>query len=289
MGKVRVGMCQLRVVYGDAEDNLARAAGLVRDAASQGADICVIPECADLGWANPHALELASPIPGPVSDAYCAMARENGVYVVAGITERDGERAYNAAILVSPEGEILFKHRKINVLTGVEDVYSVGDRLGVTETKLGKIGIDICADNWKQSLPIGHALARMGAQIILSPSSWAVLPDRDLAKNPFGSTWTIPYEELSRIYGIPVVGEQRRARHRGQLGGPQGHWRLHRLRQQRRDALHAPLRRGPGVRARRGGRGPRARAQRHRARRLRLRAAEGAWWRGVTVRQPARG
>lgn len=206
MGKVRVGMCQLRVVYGDAKDNLARAAGLVRDAASQGADICVIPECGDLGWANPHALELASPIPGPVSDAYCAMARENGVYVVAGITERDGERAYNAAVLVSPEGEILFKHRKINVLTGVEDVYSVGDRLGVTETKLGKIGIDICADNWKQSLPIGHALARMGAQIILSPSSWAVLPDRDLAKNPFGSTWTIPYEELSSIYGIPVVG-----------------------------------------------------------------------------------
>ena len=206
MGKLRVGMCQLRVVYGDAKDNLERAAGLVRAAVADGAQICVIPECGDLGWANPNALELSSPIPGPVSDAYCAMAHENGVYLVAGITERAGDRAYNAAILVSPEGEILFKHRKINVLTGVEDVYSVGDRLGVTETELGTIGIDICADNWKQSLPIGHALARMGAQIILSPSSWAVLPDRDLTKNPFGSTWMIPYEELSSIYGIPVIG-----------------------------------------------------------------------------------
>ena len=52
---------------------------------------------------------------------------------------------YNAALLISDQGKILLHHRKINVLTGVEDVYAIGDRLAVAETPFGRIGIDICA------------------------------------------------------------------------------------------------------------------------------------------------
>lgn len=206
MKKIKIAMIQMKVVFSELEKNINHAKELVQTAAQLGADICVLPECLDLGWANPKAGTLAYPIPGKVSDAYCKMAKENGVYMVAGLTEKCGDRIYNAALLISDKGVILHKHRKINVLTGVEDVYSVGDRIAVTETPLGVIGIDICADNLIQSLSIGHTLARMGAQMILSPTAWAVTADRDPVKYPYGQEWHIPYSELSEIYGIPVIG-----------------------------------------------------------------------------------
>lgn len=199
-------MIQMKVVFNELDKNVLHASELVKEAAQKGAEICVLPECLDLGWGNTKAPKLSFPIPGKVSDAYCAMAKENQVYIVAGLTEKCGERVYNAALLISDKGEILHKHRKINVLTGVEDVYSIGDRIAVTETPLGTIGIDICADNAVQSLSIGHTLARMGAQMILSPSAWAVTPDRDVEKEPYGQEWHTPYSELSGIYNIPVIG-----------------------------------------------------------------------------------
>lgn len=206
MENLKVGMIQMLVAFGEAQTNIRRADELVAEAVAQGAQICVLPECMDLGWANPEAPQLACPIPGKTSDAYCEIARKNQVWLVAGITEKCDNVVYNAALLISDKGEILHKHRKINVLTGVEDVYAIGDAIAVTETPFGTIGIDICADNAVQSLSIGHTLARMGAQVILSPSAWAVLPDRDPVKEPYGNEWHVPYRQLSELFEIPVIG-----------------------------------------------------------------------------------
>lgn len=202
---LKIAMLQMKVEFHEADKNLSHAETLVKEAVTQGAQICVLPECMDLGWGTPKAAELAAPIPGKTSDALCKIAKENHVYLISGITERDGNDIYNTALLISDEGVILGKHRKINVLTGVEDVYSIGNMLSVIPTPLGKIGIDICADNSMQSLSIGHTLARMGAQIILSPCAWAVPADRD-PKKPYGMEWIMPYSHLSQIFGIPTIG-----------------------------------------------------------------------------------
>jgi predicted amidohydrolase len=128
-------------------------------------------------------------------------------YVVAGLTERAEAKIYNAAILIGPDGRILLKHRKINVLDIAQDLYATGDRLSVAETPLGTIGINICADNFSSSLALGHALARMGAQVLLSPSAWAVDADYDHAQNPYGKNlWKPAYTTLARLYEMPVVG-----------------------------------------------------------------------------------
>jgi len=204
--KLMVGMIQMEVIFHEADKNLQRARELIENAVKQGAQICVLPECLDLGWGTPEAERLAYPIPGKTSDVLCEIAREHQVYLVAGITERADERIYNTALLISDQGEIMGKHRKINVLTGVEDVYSIGNQVSVFETPLGTIGIDICADNAVQSLSIGQTLARMGAQIILSPCAWAVLPDRDPVKEPYGNEWHVPYAQLTGEYEIPIIG-----------------------------------------------------------------------------------
>lgn len=202
----RVGMAQTLVEGGKPEANLRRAANAVRIAAEQGCRLVVLPECLDLGWTDPSARELAQPIPGPHSDVLANAAREAKVFVVAGLVERAGSRLYNAAILISPTGEILLHHRKLNELDIALDLYCIGDRLGVVETELGTLGLAICADNFGSSLAVSHVLARMGAQVILSPSAWAVDADHDNTRDPYGKLWRDSYTELARLYDVTVLG-----------------------------------------------------------------------------------
>lgn len=206
-----LGMGQMRVVGGDAPGNLERAVEMIQHAAAQGCALVVLPECMDLGWTHPSADTLSQPIPGAHSDVLCRAARDANIYVVAGLVERAGTRCYNAAVLISPEGEILLKHRKINELEIAQDLYATGDSLRVVETPLGTIGVNICADNFVNSLVIGHALARMGAQILLSPSAWAEPQEYQPSKAPDGlwrydASWKEAYTTLARLYDMTVAG-----------------------------------------------------------------------------------
>ncbi len=201
-----VALGQMLVEGGAPASNLKRAEAMIRRAAKQGCRLVVLPECMDCGWTHPDSLRLAEPIPGPRSDRLEKAAQAAGIYVAAGLTERDGRQVYNAAVLISPQDGILLKHRKINELAIAHDIYAIGDRLGVARTPLGTIGLNICADNFPDSLALGHSLARMGAQVILSPSAWAVDADHDNAENPYGPFWRESYAKLSRMYDLTVIG-----------------------------------------------------------------------------------
>ena len=154
--------------------------------------LIVLPECLDLGWTHPSAQSLAQPIPGSSCDVLTQAAIGTGIYVAAGLTERDGPRIYNAAVLIAPDGTILLKHRKINLLDIEQPLYAIGDRLQVARTPFGVIGLNICADNFPDSLALGHALGRMGAQLLVSPSAWAVPADHDPQREPYGALWEGP-------------------------------------------------------------------------------------------------
>jgi predicted amidohydrolase len=201
-----LALAQTLVEGGRPGPNLDRAVAAVRRAAELGCRVVVLPECLDLGWTHPSARELAQPIPGPHFDRLADAARSAGVFVAAGLVERSGPRLFNAAVLIGPTGALLLHHRKINELDIALDLYSVGDRLGVVETELGTLGLAICADNFSDSLAVGHVLARMGAQVILSPSAWAVDADHDNIRNPYGKLWLDAYSELARLYDVTVVG-----------------------------------------------------------------------------------
>jgi len=199
-------MAQMLVEGGQPARNLQRAERMIRDAARQGCDIVVLPECMDLGWTHPSVPELAQEVPGAISERLAAAAISEGIHVCSGLTERAGQRFYNAAVLISPGGEILIKHRKINELPIARHLYTSGDRLSVTDTSLGRIGVTICADNLSDSLVFAHALARMGAQMILSPCTWAMPPEHDDTTEPYGATWIKPYTTIAKLYDVPVIG-----------------------------------------------------------------------------------
>jgi len=203
---LRLAMAQMKAEWGEPERNLAHAAELIAEGSAQGCSAVVLPECMDIGWTHPDAHKLARPIPGERSEALAEAAWKGGVWVVAGLTEKDGKRVYNTAVLVSPDREIVLKHRKINILKIAQPYYAIGDRLGVAHTPMGTIGVNICADNFGNSLVFAHSLARMGARLIISPSAWAVDADHDNEKEPYGRGWKESYKTIARMYGIPIVG-----------------------------------------------------------------------------------
>lgn len=203
---VRIGMAQILVEGGQSDANLGRAVAMVARAAAEGCAVVVLPECLDFGWTHPSARERAEPIPGGISERLSAAARDNGIYVVAGLTERAGDRTYNAAVLIGPGGEALLKHRKINELDIAHDVYDVGDSLAVARTPIGTIAVNVCADNFPDTLVFAHAQARMGAQLLLSPSAWAVDADHDDATDRYGALWETGYTSLARLFDLAVVG-----------------------------------------------------------------------------------
>lgn len=206
MKTVRVGMGQMLVEGGKPEANLTRAVRMIEEAGRRGYDVVVLPECLDLGWTHPSARDLAQPLPGPHSDRLAEAARRAGIHVVAGLVERDGDRLYNAAALISPEEDLLLKHRKINELDIAHDLYSLGDRLGVADTPFGRVGVTICADNFPGTLAFGESLARMGATFLLSPCAWAVDADHDNGSEPYGGLWKGAYSTLAEKFPITVVG-----------------------------------------------------------------------------------
>ena len=202
----RIGMGQILVEGGRPEANLGRAIAMVGRAAADGCEIVVLPECLDVGWTHPSARDLALPVPGARSDSLAAAARAHRVHVVAGLTERAGDRIYNSAVLIGPDGKILLKHRKINELDVGHELYSVGESLGVARTPLGKIAVSVCADNFPDTLVFAHTQARMGAQLLLSPSAWAVDADHDDATDRYGALWETAYTSLARLFDMAVVG-----------------------------------------------------------------------------------
>jgi predicted amidohydrolase len=206
MKKLKLGLGQLLVEGGEPYRNLERAVKMIKAAATNKCDMILLPETFDLAWTHPTALTEAQPIPGEFSDILCSEAAANNIFVCAGLTEKRDNKIYNTAILIDRTGKIITKYHKINLLEVEFPFYEVGDTLNVAETEFGKIGLNICADNYMDGLSIGHTLARMGAQLILSPSSWTVDYSVNEEEDPYKEKWLKPYTLLANLYNIVIVG-----------------------------------------------------------------------------------
>jgi predicted amidohydrolase len=202
---MKVSIAQILVEGGEPERNLARAKKMIEKSAAEGADLVLLPETLDLAWTHPSAYNEAEPIPGERSAFFSQLAKQYNIWLCLGLTERIGEDIFNTSILVNRKGEIVHKHHKINLLEVEFPFYRIGQQLSVVDTEFGKIGINICADNYRNALCLGHSLARMGAQIILAPSSWTVEHFVTEEIDPYEDKWVAPLSELATLYEIPVA------------------------------------------------------------------------------------
>ncbi|HAQ21465.1 MAG TPA: carbon-nitrogen hydrolase family protein [Prolixibacteraceae bacterium] len=202
----KLAIVQMYVEPGNLEKNLSNAGQLIREAAANKADVILLPEVMDLGWTHPSAKEFAYAIPdGKTCQQLCRMAKANHVYLCCGMVEKDGSAIYNSAVIIDNKGKVLIKHRKLNELDIAHDLYAQGDRLGVCSTPWGTFGLMICADGTAKDHVLARSLGYMGADVILSPSSWAVPPDHDNLKDPYGKTWFDAYIPVASEFALWIV------------------------------------------------------------------------------------
>lgn len=201
---MRIAICQIEIVDSDARGNLARIEAAAEQARHHEADLACFPEAALLGWGNPRAMELARPIPGGHSEALCALAARFGLMVAAGLHELAGACLHNTALLIDRDGKLLHRHRKINLIDGVESPPTMPgspDGLRVTDTRLGRIGLMICADSFIAEHRA--ALATQKPDVVLIPYAWAA-PAADWPEHAQKLHAVIA--ETARDVGCPVVG-----------------------------------------------------------------------------------
>jgi deaminated glutathione amidase len=166
----------------DTEQNLASAERHVRAAASDGAELVVLPERLDIRGAAVDYRRGAEPLDGrPVTWAR-ELARELGIDLVAGsIAERrDGhERVSNTSVHAGPDGEIRAFYRKIHMFDvevgGVEYRESKhsepADEVVLSETVDGvSLGLTICYD--LRFPELYRILALRGARVITVPANF---------------------------------------------------------------------------------------------------------------------
>jgi len=168
---VRVACAQYAIRDGDPDANLESALRFIRRAASEDADLVVLPELANSGGgfrSREHALKLAEPLPdGPTVQSWKEAATEHGGHIVGGILEREGDRLYNSAVVIG--ADYFGRYRKTHLWDSEKLLYEPGRELPVFDTPLGKIGVLICYDAWFPEA--ARALAMKGAEILCIPSN----------------------------------------------------------------------------------------------------------------------
>jgi predicted amidohydrolase len=202
----KLALLQMKVIGGDRESNLTHAGEMIKEAAAEGAEFILLPEAMDLGWTDPSALTEAESIPeGKTCQFLSSMAKKYRLYICAGLIEKSGEKVYNSAVILDPDGEVILLHRKINELDIGHPYYALGDRLNVCETTYGTVGVMICADASTGDRVIPRALAYMGADVILTPSSWAVEADHDNLRDPYGGMWKDAYKPVASDFRVWIA------------------------------------------------------------------------------------
>lgn len=134
-------------------------------------DFVVFPEVALQHAARQDGLleAVAEPIPGPATDAVSEHAVALDSYVLLPMYERDGDEFYNAAALISPEGDVVGTYRKVAPTVGeIEGGIFPGEEIPVWETEFGTVGAFIC---WDCRYPeVGATLGAKGADLVLFPT-----------------------------------------------------------------------------------------------------------------------
>lgn len=170
----RIAGVQMDVALGEVEHNVQRIEQRAREAAGRGAQLVVFPECAVTGYcfeSLDEAMQFAQPIPGPTVERLAAVCRELSIFVVCGLLERDGQRLFNACVLVGPAG-LVGSYRKVHLpYLGVDRFATPGDRpFQVYEAGPVRLGMNICYDG---AFPeAARVLALEGADLIVLPTNW---------------------------------------------------------------------------------------------------------------------
>jgi deaminated glutathione amidase len=187
MKKLKVSMVQMQVTN-DVEVNVNKAIALIKEAAMSNPDVVVLPENFHLMGTKKEFFEKAESIDGHTITALRKLARELGIYIVAGTMKlrvHNEEKLRNSCCVINPEGEIQDIYDKIHTFNAQvggrtysgSQVEEAGDRIIVTNIKGVPVGLSVCFDiRYPEMFRI---LALKGAKVILVPAIFMLHTGKD--------------------------------------------------------------------------------------------------------------
>lgn len=159
--------------------NILRAEQMIRDAASQGAQIILLQELfASLYFCqeeNNIHFDLAEDIEtSAMLSRFQTLAKELNVVLPISFFEKSNNAYYNSIVIFDADGQNLGLYRKSHIPDGpgYEEKYyfTPGDTgFQVWDTKFAKIGVAICWDQWFTEP--ARIMALEGAQILFYPTA----------------------------------------------------------------------------------------------------------------------
>jgi N-carbamoylputrescine amidase len=203
---VRVAITQMPCDE-SAEHNLARQVALVEKAARSGGEIICTQELFRSQYfcqvEDHRFFALAESIPGPSTDALCAVARDREVVIVASLFEKRAAGLYhNTAVVIDADGSILGMYRKMHIpddpLYYEKFYFTPGDTgFRAWKTRYATLGVLICWDQW---FPEGARLTAMqGAEILFYPTAIGWHPSE---KKEFGKAQHDSWELIQRSHAV---------------------------------------------------------------------------------------
>ena len=166
----------------DKAENIARGLRAFEAAARAGAQLVGFAELAFEPFypqmpAAPGSRAQAETVPGPLTDAFAARAREFGVVAVLNLFERDGDRTFDCSPDIDADGTLIGRTRMVHITEYAcfheQGYYTPGDvGAPVHRTRAGKVGVAICYDRHYPEYM--RALAVAGADLVVVPQAGSV-------------------------------------------------------------------------------------------------------------------
>ena len=160
-------------------DNIAKLTSKIREAAAKGAGLVVLQELHNTLYfcqtENPENFSLAETIPGPSTEIYGSLAKENGIVVVTSLFEKRAPGLYhNTSVVFDTDGSIAGKYRKMHIPDDpayYEKFYFTPGDLGFEpiKTSIGTLGVLICWDQWYPEA--ARIMALKGAELLIYPTA----------------------------------------------------------------------------------------------------------------------
>ena len=202
----------------DIKQNMTRLAESIKNLAKNGAELIVLQELHNSLYfcqiEDVDNFDLAEPIPGPSTDCFSQLAKENNVVIVTSLFERRTAGLYhNTAVVIEKDGSIAGKFRKMHIPDDpayYEKFYFTPGDLGFRpiQTSVGCLGVQVCWDQW---YPEGARLmALAGAEILIYPTAIGYAASDDEAEQQRQrEAWTTVQRGHAVANGLPVVSVNR--------------------------------------------------------------------------------
>ena len=142
-------------------DNVARIDSIIKDCATKGIRVVAFPECALSGYFEDVIMNLTAEQINQAESQVAEACRESSMYAIVGMPYRDGNKLFNSAVVISPEGKVIERYHKNQLAESWPDP---GDHLSVFKIDSIPCSIIICHDERYPELVRLPVLA--GAKVI---------------------------------------------------------------------------------------------------------------------------